>query len=171
MRIIIDIKLYVLGRKEAISLNPIVIYSSPTGLTKQIAETVVQALPNQTLCVPVEQVPADIGEYDCVFLGFCMSYGVADDASQQVFKKLRSGQHVAVFITVEEDLYSDDASKGLHDVIELLPPGLHVDGTYITSVEKYMAMTPEDHQSYMRFVSDFAMNTYERMRSYERMLA
>ncbi|MCH4166959.1 MAG: flavodoxin family protein [Megasphaera sp.] len=146
-------------------MNPIVVYSSPTGLTQQIAETVVKALPDQTLCLSVEQVPQNIGEYDCVFLGFCMSHGVADDASQQVFKKLRPGQHVGVFITVKEDLYSDDASKGLHDVIELLPPGLHVDGTYITSIEKYMVMTAEEHQEHMRFVSDFATNTYKRMQA------
>lgn len=146
-------------------MKPIVLYSSPTGVTKNIAEAVVKALPKHTPCLSVSEVPKELEAYDCVFLGFCMSHGVADEASQQVFNILGNGQHVAVFITVDGDIYSDDASKGLHGIIECLPKGIHVDGTYITSLEEYTTMTAEEHHNHLRFVSDFAKNTYERMQA------
>lgn len=48
-------------------MKSIVLYSSHTGRTKKIAEHVVSGLPEGTPCLPVEEMPADINSYDCVF--------------------------------------------------------------------------------------------------------
>lgn len=51
-------------------MNSIVIYSSRTGNTKQVAEAIVGVLPEGTPCVPVNEAPADLSQYDLVFMGF-----------------------------------------------------------------------------------------------------
>ena len=69
-------------------MNSIVIYSSRTGNTKQVAEAIVGVLPEGTPCVPVNEAPADLSQYDVVFMGFWADQGNADKAAQAVLNAL-----------------------------------------------------------------------------------
>ena len=51
-------------------MKSIVIYSSLTGNTKQVAEAITSVLPADTPCVSVKELPPDISSYDLVFAGF-----------------------------------------------------------------------------------------------------
>ena len=51
-------------------MKSIVIYSSLTGNTKQVAEAITSVLPTGTPCVSMKEVPSDLSSYDLVFAGF-----------------------------------------------------------------------------------------------------
>ena len=51
-------------------MKSIVIYSSLTGNTKQVAEAITSVLPEGTPCVAMSELPSDIESYDLVFAGF-----------------------------------------------------------------------------------------------------
>lgn len=80
-------------------MNSIVIYSSRTGNTKQVAEAIVGVLPEGTPCVPVNEAPADLSQYDLVFMGFWADQGNADKAAQAVLKRI-DNEKVALFATL-----------------------------------------------------------------------
>ena len=48
-------------------MKSIVIYSSLTGNTKQVAETIARVLPADTPCVSLSELPSDMASYDLVF--------------------------------------------------------------------------------------------------------
>ncbi|WP_295261355.1 flavodoxin family protein, partial [Veillonella sp.] len=80
-------------------MNSIVIYSSRTGNTKQVAEAIIGVLPEGTPCVPVNEAPADLSQYDLVFMGFWADQGNADKAAQAVLKRI-DNEKVALFATL-----------------------------------------------------------------------
>ena len=56
-------------------MKSIVIYSSLTGNTKQVAEAITSVLPADTPCVSMHELPSDIASYDLVFAGFWVDKG------------------------------------------------------------------------------------------------
>ncbi len=56
-------------------MKSIVIYSSLTGNTKQVAEAITSVLPAGTPCVSMKEVPSDLSSYDLVFAGFWVDKG------------------------------------------------------------------------------------------------
>ena len=62
---------YILIRRY--DMKSIVIYSSLTGNTKQVAEAITSVLPADTLCVSMKELPPDVASYDLVFAGFWLS--------------------------------------------------------------------------------------------------
>ena len=93
-------------------MNAIVVYSSQTGRTKQIAQAVVSGLPEGTPCVSVDEMPKDLSGYDCVFVGFWSDKDQADPKGQEALRQIKN-DNVAVFATLHDDPYSDQASKHL----------------------------------------------------------
>ena len=142
----------------------IVVYSSPLGRTKRIAEAVASGLPEGTPCVSVQALPDDLLSYDCVFLGCCMEGNVVEDSMKQVLQNLKN-KRIALFITVESGPFSDDSSKLLRSAIEQLPPGVQVEGTYITPTADGVNPTAEDSEERLAFARTFAENTMSRLRS------
>ena len=59
-------------------MKSIVIYSSLTGNTKQVAEAITSVLPAGTPCVSMKEVPSDLSSYDLVFAGFWVDKGTAN---------------------------------------------------------------------------------------------
>ena len=51
-------------------MKSIVIYSSLTGNTKQVAEAITSVLPAGTPCVSMKELPPDVSSYNLVFAGF-----------------------------------------------------------------------------------------------------
>ena len=56
----------------------LVLYSSQTGNTKQVAEAIAACLPRETACLPLAEAPNSFAEFDCVFLGFWVDRSKAD---------------------------------------------------------------------------------------------
>ena len=70
-------------------MRTIVVYSSLTGNTKKVGEAIASGLPVGTEAVSVKDVPADLADYDCVFVGFGVDRGTADKATADLLPKLR----------------------------------------------------------------------------------
>lgn len=142
-------------------MKSIVLYSSHTGRTKKIAEHVVGGLPEGTPCLPVEEMPADINSYDCVFLG-CWADGDAVDAGAVQALEHLNNKNVAVFVTVQSGPFSDDSAKILRTVIDVLPSGCKIVGTYVTPTEREDNKEESDQKA-RAFARDFAENTLDRL--------
>ena len=93
-------------------MRTIVIYSSLTGNTKKVGEAIASGLPAGTEAVPVKDVPADLADYDCVFVGFWGDRGTADQATADLLPKLRN-KHVALFATLGANPKSPHAAESL----------------------------------------------------------
>ena len=62
-------------------MKSIVLYSTRTGNTKMVAEAIASALPEGTPCRNIREMNESLSDYDCVFMGFWVDKGTADDAS------------------------------------------------------------------------------------------
>ncbi len=65
-------------------MKSIVIYSSLTGNTKQVAEAITSVLPADTPCVSISELPSDMESYDLVFAGFWVDKGTANKEARDV---------------------------------------------------------------------------------------
>lgn len=111
-------------------MKTIVLYSTRTGNTKKVAEAIAEALPAGTPCLSLQDAPADMSGYDCVFLGFWVDRGTADKASQDMLKTL-TNKHVAIFATLGANPTSEHAAKSLDNGAAFLPEGVHLTGKFI----------------------------------------
>ena len=132
-------------------MKSIVIYSSLTGNTKKVGEAIAAALPEGTPAIPVQQVPADLPDYECVFLGFWVDRGQADKDAADLLPKLRN-KHVALFATLGADPHSPHAAESLMKAAELLPEGKKPAGQFICQgavdpkvIEMMYKMFPKGH--------------------------
>jgi flavodoxin len=85
-----------------------VIYSSRTGNTKRIAETIAEELPG-ALYVDVKHAP-DPAMFDLIAMGFWAKRGSADPAARAYMKKIR-GKKVITFFTLGACPDSDHAQQ------------------------------------------------------------
>ena len=132
-------------------MRTIVVYSSRTGNTKKVGEAIAAALPEGTPAIPVQQVPADLPDYECVFLGFWVDRGQADKDAANLLPKLRN-KHVALFATLGADPRSPHAAESLMKAAELLPEGKKPAGQFICQgavdpkvIEMMYKMFPKGH--------------------------
>ena len=132
-------------------MRTIVVYSSRTGNTKKVGEAIAAALPEGTPAIPVQQVPADLPDYECVFLGFWVDRGQADKDAADLLPKLRN-KHVALFATLGADPHSPHAAESLMKAAQLLPEGKEPAGKFICQgavdpkvIEMMYKMFPKGH--------------------------
>lgn len=144
-----------------IGMKTIVLYSSYTGKTKGIAEAVAQGIGVDTPCVSLDAIPADIDTYECVFFGCYIESGFIDAKSQEILKTIHN-KKVAIFVTMWIGPYSDDIAKRLRRIVEFLPQGCQIVGTYITPVDDAAGDQQEREH---RLAADFAANTMHRLMS------
>ncbi|MGE4292637.1 MAG: flavodoxin family protein [Desulfovibrio sp.] len=76
----------------------LVVYSSRTGNTRQVAEAALEALPGQAVVVPVEDAPDPDG-FAAVAVGFWVDRG-RPDAKAAAFMETLKGRDVAAFGTL-----------------------------------------------------------------------
>ena len=107
-----------------------VVYSSRTGNTKKVAEAIVSALPEGTPCVAAAEAPTDLSSYDCVFAGFWVDKGTADEEAKKVLETL-TAKKVAVFATLGANPASEHAHKCLVSATELVPAQTEVVDSFI----------------------------------------
>ena len=101
-------------------MKSIVIYSSLTGNTKQVAEAITSALPKGTPCVSMKELPSDIASYDLVFAGFWVDKGTANKEARDVLATLHN-PHIALFATAGVPPQMAHAKESLINAANCLP--------------------------------------------------
>ena len=115
---------------EVIGMKAIVLYSTRTGNTKKVAEAVTKGLPAGTLCLSVTDAPANIDEYDCVFVGYWVDRGFPDAAAKECISKLTNA-HVALFGTLGADPDSEHGSMCIKNANSVVPEGCTIEDSFI----------------------------------------
>lgn len=93
-------------------MKAIVVYSSQTGNTKKLAETVCEALPAGTQMCMVDDAP-NPSDYDLVALGFWLQAGKPDPKSTSYLARLKGHQNVFLFATHGARPGSDHATNAM----------------------------------------------------------
>ena len=93
-------------------MKTLVVYSSQTGNTKKLAETVCESLPNGTLMCSVDEAP-NPDDYDLVALGFWLQAGQPDPKSAGYLEKLKGHQNVFLFATHGANPNSEHAKNAM----------------------------------------------------------
>ncbi len=98
-------------------MKHLVVYSSPGGNTKKLAEELFRQLPDEKDIKPVEGAPDPAG-YDVICVGFWFKGGQPDAAGQKYLKKC-SGKKVFLFATHGAATESDLVQLGMNKATEL----------------------------------------------------
>ena len=132
-------------------MKSIVIYSSLTGNTKQVAETITTVLPAGTPCVSMKELPSDIASYNLVFVGFWVDKGTANKEARDVLGTLHN-PHIALFATAGVPPHMEHAKQSLINAAACLPEGVVPVDTFICQgkvdpkvIEMMYKMFPKGH--------------------------
>lgn len=132
-------------------MKSIVLYSSLTGNTKQVAAAITSVLPAGTPCVDMKQLPADLADYDLVVAGFWVDRGTANAEARKVLETLNN-KHVAIFATCGVPTQMPHARESLENAAKLLPEGVVPVKTFICQgkvdpqvIEIMYKMFPQGH--------------------------
>ncbi len=105
-----------------------VVYSSLTGNTKQVAESIHEVLPAGTPIFDVEHV-GDLSEYKHVFVGFWVDKSTADPKAADFIKSL-SNKKIGLFMTIGAYPHTPYAEKCLQMVTDLFDKSNTVQNTF-----------------------------------------
>lgn len=132
-------------------MKSIVIYSSLTGNTKQVAEAITSVLQEGTPCVAMSELPSDIESYDLVFAGFWVDKGTANKEARDVLGILHN-PHIALFATAGVPPQMEHAKQSLVNAASCLPEGVVPVDTFICQgkvdpkvIEMMYKMFPKGH--------------------------
>ncbi|KPA18545.1 flavodoxin [Candidatus Magnetomorum sp. HK-1] len=92
-------------------MKSIVVYSSQTGNTKKLAETIYENLTDDKAICKIEDAP-DPSDFDIVCLGFWLMAGKPDPKSQEYLKKI-TNQKLFLFATHGASSQSQHAQQAL----------------------------------------------------------
>lgn len=106
----------------------LVMYSSLTGNTKKIAESIHKVLPSDAELVQIKP-DIDVEGYDLLFVGFWVDKSTADKTTAQVLSRLKD-KKVALFATLGAYPNSPYSEKCLTNAAALLPEGNEVVATF-----------------------------------------
>ena len=101
-------------------MKALVVYSSKTGNTKNLAEALYSAVQFEKKILPISDNP-DPTEYDFVAVGFWLQDGQPDLATQGFLPKI-GRKEVLLFTTHSAAYNSDHAKKALKQAKELAAP-------------------------------------------------
>ena len=104
-----------------------VIYSSVTGNTKAIAESIARATNADIFAV--KEAPTDLSAYDVVAVGYWLRRGAPDAATAQFLPQLKDVE-VVLFQTHGAELYSEHAVTAFARAANLLGENCRVLGTF-----------------------------------------
>ncbi len=106
----------------------LIVYSSVTGNTKQIAEAMAGAADNADLFA-VQDVPEDLSSYEVILAGYWLRRG-APDAGMAAFLPKLQGKEVVLFETHGAQLHSEHTITAFARAACLLGAGCSVLGTF-----------------------------------------
>jgi len=110
-------------------MKTLVVYSSLTGNTKQVAEAIHEVFGQKASLFPVEQAPVADG-YDLVVVGFWVDRGAADKKAQAYITGLHD-KKVALFATLGANPESEHARKSMDNTSVLLADDNQLVGSFI----------------------------------------
>lgn len=110
-------------------MKTLVVYSSLTGNTKQVAEAIHEVFGQKADLFPVEQAPVAEG-YDLVVIGFWVDRGVADKKAQAYITGVHN-KKVALFATLGANPESEHARKSMDNTAGLLADDNQLVGSFI----------------------------------------
>ena len=99
----------------------LIVYSSRTGNTRQVAEALYAAAPDGSTISNVETAPAADG-YDVIFVGYWMDRGTADEKSKAYLRTLTK-KKVVLFETMGASPASEHAYTGFANAATCLSEG------------------------------------------------
>lgn len=99
-------------------MRTLVVYSTVTGNTRQVADGILSALPPDTLCIEAQHAPEPDG-YDLIISGFWVNKGRADRATRDYLAKIR-GKKTAFFFTLGAYPDSEHADEVAADTEKIL---------------------------------------------------
>jgi len=108
-------------------MKSLVVYSSQSGNTKKLAETINEVLPGEKEIYPVDEAP-DPGGYDFVAVGFWLKPGKPDPKSSEYLKKAGKTK-LFLFATHGAAVNSDHAKKAM-EAAKSLAEGADIIGTF-----------------------------------------
>jgi len=107
----------------------LVVYSSVTGNTKQIAEAMFEVLPTGSNLQPISASLLDFAMYDVIVVGYWLTRGGPDPKTMELLPKLR-GKKVVLFATHGALPGSEHAVTSLARAAYLLGDGCSILGTF-----------------------------------------
>lgn len=127
----------------------LVVYSSLTGNTKEVAEAIFKVLPEGSEIFSVEEAPCMDG-YENVAIGYWVDKGTADAKAAEYLQKTKNAK-VFIFATLGAYPDSDHAAQSLERGAALLGEGCEVTGKFICqgrlsqAIMNRMKDMPADH--------------------------
>jgi len=92
-------------------MKSIIVYSSQTGNTKKLAETIYENITDEKMICRIEDAPDPSG-YDFVCLGFWLKKGMPDTKSQKYLQKI-TNQKLFLFATHGASAQSEHAKQAM----------------------------------------------------------
>ena len=108
-------------------MKSLVVYSSQTGNTRKLAETVFEALPGEKVLYPVDEAPGP-SEYDLIAVGFWVQGGKPDPKSSEYLARI-GPKSLFLFATHGAGAGSDHAVNGM-ELAKSLAANSDILGTY-----------------------------------------
>lgn len=130
-------------------MKTLVVYSSLTGNTKQVAEAIFGEIAGEKVLLQAGE-EFDPADFDLIFAGFWADKGTADPAAQEVLKGLARSR-VALFCTLGAYPNSPHANDCLARAAELLPKdsivagSFHCHGKIDAALIKRLENLPSEH--------------------------
>ena len=128
-------------------MKVLVVYSSKTGNTRQIAEAIHEAMPEGSDIYSVEEAPNPEG-YEFIAFGFWVDRGLPDEKARDYLKKIRD-RRVGIFATLGAYPDSDHAQKVMGRAYEMVGAENVVLGHFICQgkidpalIEKFKKLPP-----------------------------
>jgi flavodoxin len=101
-------------------MKSLVVYSSKTGNTKKLAETVFENIKGEKKISTTEAAPDPDG-YDFIAVGFWFQAGKPDPETAKYLPKIKKNKRLFLFATHGAGAGSDHAKKGMKQAKELAP--------------------------------------------------
>ncbi len=106
----------------------LVLYSSKSGNTKKLADTVFAALPEPKKILPITDMPTSLADYNLIAFGFWLQAGQPDASSQDALARIQE-KDIFLFATHGAAQNSAHAVKAMEFAQELVS-SCRVIGTY-----------------------------------------
>lgn len=131
-------------------MKSLIVYSSLTGNTKQVAEAIAAVFGDTAELVRVEDAPTAAEDYDFVAVGFWVDKGTADAKAREYISSLHA-KKVALFGTLGAYPDSEHAANSMNNAAALLATDNELVGTFICQgkidprlIERFKDL-PADH--------------------------
>lgn len=108
-------------------MTTLIVYSSQTGNTRKLAETLRDCWPGETEMAPVDEAPQPQG-YDCVAVGFWLQAGKPDPKAAAYLQKI--GRTPLFLFATHGAAADSDHARNAMDAARAMAPEAEILGTF-----------------------------------------